>query len=100
MEAEFISADKKQKIIEKYSVFLTEFNDDCFFFRNFSVEYRNKNVIIPEKTGSLDIVNGGRRERSNEEQLLSTIDMDQYGSTPPRTRIKNKNRDWDRRQKM
>lgn len=25
---------------------------------------------------------------------------DEYGSTPPRTRIKNKNRDWERKQKL
>lgn len=46
---------------------------------------------------SLDIVNGYRRELTAEE-LLNTIDYDDYGSTPPRQRIKNKNRDWDRKQ--
>lgn len=69
-------------------------------FSNFSVEYRKKDVIIPEKTTALDIANGCRRDRSAED-LLSTLDMDQYGSTPPRTRIKNKIREKsDRRQKM
>lgn len=52
-----------------------------------------------EKTASLDIsnANGYRREMTTEE-LINKFDMDEYGSTPPRTRIKNKTRDWDRRQ--
>lgn len=54
---------------------------------------------IPEKSTSLDIRNGMRHEMSAEE-LLHKFEMDQYGSTPPRTRIKNKNRDWDRKQKL
>lgn len=50
-----------------------------------------------EKTASLDISNGYRREMTTEE-LINRFDMDEYGSTPPRTRIKNKTRDWDRKQ--
>lgn len=50
-----------------------------------------------EKTASLDILNGYRREMTTEE-IINKFDMDEYGSTPPRTRIKNKTRDWDRKQ--
>lgn len=64
---------------------------------HYSVQLRKKSVNTVEKTASLDIGNGYRRELTTEE-LLSKFDMDEYGSTPPRTRIKNKNRDWDRKQ--
>lgn len=47
----------------------------------------------------MDIKNGLRHEMSAE-ALLQKIEFDEYGSTPPRTRIKNKNRDWDRKQKL
>lgn len=60
-----------------------------------SVELRRKSTI--EKTMSLDIANGYRRDLTTEE-ILNKIDYDDYGSTPPRQRIKNKNRDWDRKQ--
>lgn len=50
---------------------------------------------MTEKSVSLDISNGYRRELTTEELLNK---FDEYGSTPPRTRIKNKNRDWDRKQ--
>lgn len=33
------------------------------------------------------------------EELINKFDMDDYGSTPPRTRINKKNRsDWERKQ--
>lgn len=62
----------------------------------YRVRLRQKCV---EKTASLDIGNGYRRELTTEE-LINRFDMDQYGSTPPRTRIKNKNRDWDQRKQQ
>lgn len=64
-----------------------------------SVELRKKSLTMVEKTASLEISNGYRREMTTEE-LINKFDMDQYGSTPPRTRIKNKTRDWDRKQKL
>lgn len=63
-----------------------------------SVELRKKTTAMVEKTASLDI-NGGRRRRDmTTEDLLH--EMDQYGSTPPRQRTRNKTRDWDRKQKL
>lgn len=64
---------------------------------NHSVELRKKSVTMVEKTGSLDISNGYRREMTTEE-LINRFDMDEYGSTPPRTRARIKTRDWDRKQ--
>lgn len=63
------------------------------------MELRKKSITMVEKTASLDISNGYRREMTTEE-LINKFDMDEYGSTPPRTRIKNKTRDWDRKQKL
>lgn len=64
---------------------------------NYSVEYRKKNVSYVDKSPSFAIKNG---KDMSAEELLSKIEQDQYGSTPPRTRIKIKNRDWDRKQKL
>lgn len=52
-----------------------------------------------EKTVSLDITNsnGYRREMTMEE-LINKFDVDDYGSTPPRTRNRIKSRDWERKQ--
>ncbi|XP_031640746.1 mitogen-activated protein kinase kinase kinase 4 isoform X3 [Contarinia nasturtii] len=65
------------------------------------VELRNKCTMV-EKTASLDISNSYRREMTTGREMIEDIfnkfDMDEYGSTPPRTRIKNKTRDWDRKQ--
>lgn len=65
---------------------------------NFENRVRLRQKYV-EKTASLDIGNGYRRELTTEE-LINRFDMDQYGSTPPRTRIKNKNRDWDQRKQQ
>lgn len=70
-----------------------------FIFTHSSVELRKKSLTMVEKTASLEISNGYRREMTTEE-LINKFDMDEYGSTPPRTRIKNKTRDWDRKQKL
>ena len=37
-------------------------------------------------------------DESSTEDILSRFE--EYGNTPPRTRLKIKNRDWDRKQKM
>lgn len=65
------------------------------YFIIYSVEFRRKNIPI-DNVRSLDQENGQRE--SSTEDMISRFDI--YGSTPPRTRIKNKNRDWDRKQKM
>lgn len=70
-----------------------------FFYCDYSVEYRKKNVQVTDKSPSIDIKNGHRPDMSSE-VLLHKFEFDEFGSTPPRTRIKNKNRDWDRRQKL
>lgn len=51
-----------------------------------------------EKTASLDIGSNGYRREMTTEELINKFDMDEYGSTPPRTRIKNKTRFWDQKQ--
>lgn len=62
------------------------------------VEYRRKpgpeNATKPIFLGIDESLN---RESSTDDIISQ---YDQYGSTPPRTRIKNKNRDWDRKQKI
>lgn len=61
------------------------------------VEYRNKNQPTHENHLSLDITDNLIRESSTDD-ILSKYEI--YGSTPPRTRIKNKDRDWNRKQRM
>lgn len=59
-------------------------------FINFSVQYRNKVNAIPAKTVSLDINNGyNNKNELSAEDLLHQLDLDVYGSTPPRTRYLN-----------
>lgn len=57
------------------------------------VEFRKKNTS-PDSNNSLDVENGYEKLTSTEELLTK---FEQYGSTPPRTRIKIKNRDWERK---
>ncbi|XP_037030628.1 mitogen-activated protein kinase kinase kinase 4 isoform X3 [Bradysia coprophila] len=57
------------------------------------VEFRKKNTS-PDSITSLDVENGYEKLTSTEELLTK---FEQYGSTPPRTRIKIKNRDWERK---
>lgn len=79
---------------------------DCFistkitnFFSIDSVELRKKTISMVEKTASLDISSNGYRREMTMEELINKFDMDDYGSTPPRTRINKKNRsDWERKQ--
>lgn len=59
------------------------------FLPNYSVQYRNKVNALPEKTVSLDInISNGYRNKNelSAEDLLNQLDLDEYGSTPPRTR--------------
>lgn len=51
---------------------------------------------LPDTVISMNIAN--RAAPNTCDELLNQYD--QYGSTPPRTRIKIKNRDWDRKAKM
>lgn len=69
------------------------------YYCNYSVELRKKTIAMVEKTASLDISNGYRRDMTTEE-LIHKFDMDEYGSTPPRTRTRIKTRDWDRKKKL
>lgn len=57
------------------------------------VEYRVK-PTPPENIEAMNIQN---RIPAAADDILAKFD--EYGSTPPRTRLKIKNRDWDRRNK-
>lgn len=73
--------------------YIYDYECDAIFFLFSKVEYRKKNTS-PDSNTSLDVENGYDRITSAEELLTK---FEQYGSTPPRTRIKIKNRDWERR---
>lgn len=57
------------------------------------VEYRVK-TTPPEIIEAMNIQN---RIPAGADDILAKFD--EYGSTPPRTRLKIKNRDWDRKHK-
>lgn len=48
---------------------------------------------------SVDIENNGHPHDDDHISDELVAKFEEYGNTPPRTRIKIKNRDWDRKQK-
>lgn len=54
---------------------------------NYSVQYRNKVNTLPPKTVSLDINGFTNKNELSTEDLLHQLDLDDYGTTPPRTRF-------------
>lgn len=76
-----------------FTIVIIFINWCCLIFDliiNFSVQYRNKVNALPSKTVSLDINNGyANKNELSAEDLLGQLDLDDYGSTPPRTRYVN-----------